>query len=120
MLLGVQEAIGEEFVGVYLRGSLALGGFDPITSDLDFLVVTKHPPSEKMFADLNVLNTRLAKHPNAYAEELEGTYIDCNALKRFRRGNRYPTIARGDVLRWSEHHANWILERWTVRSTELH
>jgi hypothetical protein len=43
LLLGIQEAIGDELVGVYLRGSLALGDFYSVTSDLDFLAVTKRP-----------------------------------------------------------------------------
>ncbi|SDO78926.1 protein of unknown function [Paenibacillus sp. yr247] len=115
LLLGIQEAIGDELVGVYLRGSLALGDFDPITSDLDFLAVTKLPVSEEKFAVLDALHTRLAKFSNVYAQQLEGAYIDHIALKRFRAGERYPTIERGDFLRSSEHHANWILERWTVR-----
>lgn len=115
LLLAIQEAIGDELVGVYLRGSLALGDFDPVTSDLDFLAVTKLPVSDEKFAVLSVLHTQLAKIPNAYAQQLEGAYIDHNALKRFRAAERYPTIERGGFLRWSEHHTNWILERWIVR-----
>jgi len=115
LLLGIQEAIGDDLVGVYLRGSLALGDFDPVTSDLDFLVVTKLPVSEETFAVLNAFHTRLAKMPNAYAEHLEGAYINCDALKRFRAREWHPTIERGEVLQRSEHHANWVLERWIVR-----
>ncbi|WP_169088978.1 aminoglycoside adenylyltransferase domain-containing protein [Paenibacillus sp. PL91] len=113
--LGIQEAIGDELIGVYLRGSLALGDFDPLTSDIDFLAVTKLPVSERMFTVLNELHSRLAKITNVYADQLEGAYLDYNALKRFQVGERYPTIERGDdSLRWKEHHSNWILERWTV------
>jgi predicted nucleotidyltransferase len=115
LLLGIQEAIGDDLVGVYLRGSLAFGDFDPDTSDLDFLSVTKLPVSEEKFAVLNALHTRLSKISNPYAEQLEGAYIDIAALKRFRIGEWYPTIARGEVLRLSEHRTNWVLERWIVR-----
>jgi predicted nucleotidyltransferase len=115
LLLGIKEAIGDDIVGVYLRGSLALGDFDPVTSDIDFMAVTKLPVSEEKFAVLKAFHTRQAKIPSAYAEHLEGAYIDRDALKRFRAGERHPTIERGEVLRWSEHHTNWILERWTVR-----
>ncbi|MEV5026642.1 aminoglycoside adenylyltransferase domain-containing protein [Paenibacillus sp. LPE1-1-1.1] len=113
--LGIQEAIGDELIGLYLRGSLALGDFDPLTSDIDFLAVTKLPVSEVMFTVLNDQHSRLANITNVYADQLEGAYFDLNALKRFRAGERYPTIERGDFLRWRVHHSNWILERWTVR-----
>jgi predicted nucleotidyltransferase len=38
---------GENFVGVYLHGSLAMGGFHPRQSDLDLLVVTAQPLSSE-------------------------------------------------------------------------
>jgi hypothetical protein len=37
----LQEVVGDDLVGVYLHGSLALGCFNPALSDVDFLVVTK-------------------------------------------------------------------------------
>ena len=52
LLDGVREALGENFVGCYLCGSLALGGFDPEASDVDVLVVTGRPVSDAEFAAL--------------------------------------------------------------------
>ncbi|MER2262308.1 MAG: aminoglycoside adenylyltransferase domain-containing protein [Psychrobacillus sp.] len=37
----IQTVIGDNTVGFYLHGSLALGGFNPISSDIDLLVVTE-------------------------------------------------------------------------------
>ena len=37
----VRGVVGEDVVGVYLHGSLALGCFNPALSDIDLLVVTK-------------------------------------------------------------------------------
>ena len=36
-----QDVLGENLVGVYLHGSLAMGGFNPAKSDLDLLVVVE-------------------------------------------------------------------------------
>lgn len=115
LLSGIQEALGNNLVGVYLRGSLATGDFDPVTSDLDFFAITERPVSEAEFAALRLLHTRLSNLPNKFGHELEGPYINRAAARRFRPGERYPTIARGEALEWSEHRANWVLERWTVR-----
>ncbi len=115
LLPGIQQALGDGLVGVYLRGSLALGDFAPDTSDLDFLAVTELPVSGEKFAVLKLFHTRLAQIPNKYAGHLEGAYMDRAALKRFRAGERHPTLERGEVLRLSEHRSNWVLERWIVR-----
>jgi predicted nucleotidyltransferase len=37
---GLQEALGDDLIGVYVHGSLALGCFNPALSDLDVLVVS--------------------------------------------------------------------------------
>lgn len=37
---GIQRIIKENFVGFYIHGSLAMGGFNPRSSDIDVLVVT--------------------------------------------------------------------------------
>jgi predicted nucleotidyltransferase len=112
---GIREALADNLVGVYLRGSLATGDFDPVGSDIDFFAVTERPVSEAEFAALAALHARLAKLPNRYAPHLEGPYIYRAAARRFRPGERHPTIARGEVLKWTEHRDNWVLERWTVR-----
>lgn len=112
---GIQEALHDNLVGVYLRGSLALGGFDPMTSDIDFLVATKAPITDKEYSKLSECHSEIAKSSNVYSNELEGAYIDCDSLTRYQEGKWYPTVERKGVLQWSKHQHNWILERWTVR-----
>jgi predicted nucleotidyltransferase len=43
LVQGLREALGDELVGVYLHGSLALGCFNPALSDIDLLVITRRP-----------------------------------------------------------------------------
>lgn len=42
MKKGITEIINNDFLGFYLHGSLAMGGFNPKSSDIDVLVVTKN------------------------------------------------------------------------------
>jgi hypothetical protein len=114
-LVGVQDALKDNLVGIYLRGSLALGDFDPETSDLDLLAVTEQPVAEAEFAALASLHAQIGTLPNPYANELEITYLDRAALRRFQPGLSHPTLGRGETLIRSEHHTNWLLERWAVR-----
>lgn len=59
------EDIGDNMVGVYLHGSLAMGCFNPISSDIDLLVATSTPLTNE--ACRKVLTTLLehsaAPHP---------------------------------------------------------
>ena len=115
LLLGVQDALGDNLVGVYLRGSLALGDFIPATSDIDVLVVTERPVADAEFARLADLHARLAKSSYTYGNRHEIAYVDRAAWRRFEPGRRHPSLGQGEALAWSEHRDNWILERWTVR-----
>ncbi len=115
LLPGVQAALGSDLVGVYLRGSLALGDFDPVTSDIDFLTVTERPVTENQFAALAELHSGLATLLNPYARHLEGSYIDRMALRRFGPGERrHPSIGPDWTFGWADHGADWVLERWIV------
>lgn len=117
LLAGVRERLGENLVGVYLRGSLASGDFIAETSDVDVLAVTERRVGDMEFAALAALHAELAAMPNPYADRLEMAYIDRAAVRRFAAGLRHPTLGQGEHgrLAWSEHHNNWILERRTVR-----
>ena len=115
LLAGVRQELGEQLVGLYLRGSLALGDFDPATSDVDVLAATKLPVTQDQFAGLAALHAQLAASANTYANRMEMAYIDRAALRRFEGGRRHPTLSQGETLVWDEHRDHWILERWVVR-----
>ena len=112
---GIRRVLGENLVGVYLRGSLATGDFTPETSDLDLLAVTEQPVSDAEFAALAAMHRELAALSNPYANRVEIAYIDRRALRRYVPGREHPTLEQGEALRWSAHDSNWILERWVVR-----
>lgn len=115
LLTGARQVLKRNLAGVYLRGSLAHGGFRADTSDVDILAVTETPVGDAEFDALAALHAQLASLPNPYGNRIEIAYIDRAALRRFRPGLLHPTRGQGAALERSEHHANWILERWTVR-----
>jgi len=115
LLPGIRYALGDNLVGVYMRGSLAIGDFIPDTSDVDLLAVTERRVHDAEFATLAALHATVAATPLRYANRLEIAYVDRAALRRFESGLHHATLGQGEALAWTEHHANWILERWTVR-----
>lgn len=115
LLPKLQNTLGENLVGVYLRGSLALGDFNPSTSDLDLLTVTNLALSEEEFVQVADIHAQLARQEIPYGRQHENAYLPREALKHYRSGEQHPTLYQGEALKWSEHQMNWVLERWTVR-----
>lgn len=119
LLFAVQTELDQAFVGLYVRGSLVLGDFDPETSDVDFLVVTEERLDDAQFAALHAMHRRLEGSRSLYARRYEVAYRDRLALRRFVPHERHATLGQGESPEWSEHGANWTVERWTVREHGL-
>lgn len=116
LLAGVRDALGDNLLGFYLRGSLALGDFNPDTSDVDLLVVTERPVSGAEFEALAALHARIPARENQYGRQYEVSYVDRPSLKRFAPGERrHPTVGSDWPFVRAEHRDNFILERWMVR-----
>jgi len=116
LLSSVRKALGDNLLGFYLRGSLALGDFDLETSDVDILVVTERRVSQTEFEALAALHTRIPARDNVYGRHYEVSYVDRVSLKSFGPGERrHPTVGSDWQFMWAEHRDNFILERWMVR-----
>jgi len=74
--------LGDQFIGMYLYGSLAYGGFDR-DSDVDFVVVTTTELSEATFKSLRALHDHIATLDSWCATQLEGSYPPLHALRQF-------------------------------------
>lgn len=82
LLPDVQSILGEQFIGMYLYGSLAYSGFDR-DSDVDYVVVTREELPEELFSALQDMHMRIAKLDSWCATQLEGSYIPQQALRHF-------------------------------------
>lgn len=82
LLAGAQSALREQFVGMYLYGSLASGDFNPDTSDVDFLIVTEGELSEERVHELEMLHQRLWASGLKWAAKLEGAYAPRQLIRR--------------------------------------
>ncbi|MFW6068815.1 MAG: aminoglycoside adenylyltransferase domain-containing protein [Chloroflexota bacterium] len=118
LLVQVQAILGPQFRGFYLHGSLALGDFDPVRSDIDFVVVTTGSLNGETVDDLADMHAQLAAGDSKWGRELEGSYIPQKALRRHNPQNAtHPHIERGGVLRVEQHHSDWIIQRHVLRES---
>ena len=116
VLDGARTILGDRFVGMYLYGSLALGDFDPASSDIDFLVVTDADLPADRVAALQAMHDHIASSDSPWATEIEGSYISLDALRRYDPAHaRHPLIDRGGRLRLEQHETDTVIKLHGLR-----
>lgn len=119
------RALGSNFVGYYLQGSLAIGDFD-LTSDVDFIIVVREDFAEDRAKEIEALHQETYAGDNRWVKHLEYSFFPQELLRTpsspfhdngrndderrrlwyFDNGSR--TIERSD-------HDNTLVVRWTLR-----
>lgn len=117
LLSNVKEILQDQFIGMYLFGSLANGDFDD-HSDIDVLIVTNAEIPSISFLALQEMHERIIQKDSPWAIQLEVSYIPQNAMRRFdARNNLHPHMDRGDgeKLHMMMHAQDWIIQRHILR-----
>lgn len=91
------HALGDRLIGVWAGGSLALGDFDPVHSDVDLVAVTRDRMSVAERARVEVMHRELAGLDKSWLGRLEVLYLaqvdlrpDSNGLSQ-----RVPAMEKG-------------------------
>jgi hypothetical protein len=111
----VQVILGENFCGVYLQGSFAVGDADE-HSDVDFTVVTQGELNDVQVAALRVMHERLYALDVPWAQHLEGSYVPKDSLRHV-DPSRVPYLYLDNgapELIW-DNHCNSAVVRWSLR-----
>ena len=115
LLTNVKEILGDQFVGMYLYGSLSSGDFNPATSDIDFLVVTKDILPEETISKLEAMHNQTWATSAKRAGELEGSYVHKELIRRHDpNGAPCPTVNEGKFY-VDQRGSDWIIQRHVVR-----
>ena len=115
LLSGVKEILGDQFVGMYLYGSLSSGDFNPQTSDIDFLFVTASMLSEGMIAKLEAMHKQTWATSLKRAGKLEGAYVPKELIRRHDpNGVPCPAVNEGRFY-VATLGSDWIIQRHIVR-----
>lgn len=75
LVADLQAMLGDELLGFYLGGSLALGDFNPRRSDIDFVAVTVDALRPRQLVALEQVHTRLWATAGPWATKLDGSYV---------------------------------------------
>ena len=107
----IQAILGSRFLGMYLSGSLALGDFDPHSSDIDFVVVTDAEIADDLFVALQDMHTHFDESLSPWAAKVEAVYIPQDALRHSAPTTaRYPQIEKGTTLFKDHLESGWIFQ----------
>ncbi|HJQ13700.1 MAG TPA: aminoglycoside adenylyltransferase domain-containing protein [Anaerolineales bacterium] len=115
--MNVKEILNDQFIGMYLYGSLANGGFDE-HSDIDVIIVTTEEISADTFSALHRFHKWINEIDSPWATQIEVSYMPQVALRRFDPTNKlHPHLDRGDneVLHMMSHESDWIVQRHVLR-----
>jgi 8-oxo-dGTP pyrophosphatase MutT (NUDIX family) len=111
-----QAILGDQWIGMYLAGSLAAGEFDPLRSDIDFVVVTASelfPAQVQSIASMHA--GLLNRHPD-WANKLEGTYIPLLRLRRYNPAAAcFPSARSGGSFGIDKQGIDGIIQRAILR-----
>ena len=112
---GAGEALGEQLVGLYLHGSLALGDFSPPSSDIDFHAATDGALDGPALERLAAMHAAF-KSEGGWPARLEGVYFPVAALRRHDPSAApAPTVGVDWDLRPGRPGPTWALDRWVTR-----
>lgn len=113
-LTQVRRILGDRFRGMYLDGSLALGDFNPQSSDIDFVVATDGTLPDAVFLALRDMHARFDTSDSPWATEVEAVYVPREAMRRYDAAHaRWPRIERGETLVMQQGDSGWIVH-WSI------
>jgi hypothetical protein len=116
LLSGSREILGSNLFGLYLFGSLASGGFDPDTSDIDFVAVTRLDCAGETAARLGELSRQLQQTGAPWAAKLEGSFLPARLFEEPDPDyGLYPTIGMGGWFGMDHKGIERPLQRFMLR-----
>ena len=96
LLSNVQSTLEDQFVGLYLGGSLALGDFNPHRSDIDFVAVTFDELAPERVTALQAMHTRLWATGTKWARRLDGSYVPQQVFRHWTADHPPCPFVEGD------------------------
>ncbi|MFN8373831.1 MAG: DUF4111 domain-containing protein [Anaerolineae bacterium] len=116
----IHAILGRQFVGMYIYGSLALGDFNPKSSDIDFIVISDGDIDDPLFETLAQFHNKFNASGSAWANKVEAIYVSLDALESVEAtAARYPQIEKGKLLVREPLEVAWIFQRHILRERAI-
>ena len=112
---GIASILGDDFVGLYLFGSLVYGDFTDGVSDIDLVTVTRRIITERDIDQLREMHRNIVERHPAWDDRIEVAYQSLHGLRTFRT-ERSPMgiISPGEPLHLVEAGDEWLVNWYFV------
>lgn len=115
LLEGWRGILGDKFLGAYLGGSFAHGGWDEY-SDVDFNVVVESDLNQNELVILKVLHTRIYNIDTNWSKHLEGSFFPKEVLSDLSKVDQPLWYLDNGSLDFQRScHDNTLVNRWVLR-----
>lgn len=119
LLNGIRPILGRNFLGGYLGGSFAHGGWDAY-SDVDFVIVVEEDLDPRILDDLKAVHAGVFTINHYWAKHLEGSYFPRAVLSDLNRTNEPLWYLDNGSLNFERStHDNTLVNRWVLREFGL-
>ncbi len=119
LVSGMQVILKENFLGAYLGGSFAHGGWDAY-SDVDWDAVIAHDLTPASREELKVLHARIFTRDSYWARHLEGAYFPRDVLGDLTRTDEPVWYLDNGSLNFERStHDNTLVVRWVLRESGI-
>jgi predicted nucleotidyltransferase len=108
-------ALGDELEAVWVFGSAVAGGFDPIASDFDVIVVTRGDVVELGIEVFQGLVEAVAARSAEWADRIDIVFVGHAVLASFRSGGSLYAISHDEPLQRFDDADDWLQTWFVVR-----
>lgn len=114
LLLQIQSILANEFVGMYIGGSLASNSFNNETSDIDCYIITSKVLSENMVRKIEAMHNQFYSNKLKYVKKIEASYIPQKDLLDFDPQGMRPYFNEGRYY-LGQYGNNYLIELFVLR-----
>ncbi|HAU1322417.1 TPA: GNAT family N-acetyltransferase [Legionella pneumophila] len=118
LLSQIQSILTNEFVGMYIGGSLASDSFNSETSDIDCYIITTKILSENMVRKIEEMHNQFYSSKLKYAKKIEASYIPQKDLLDFDPQAMRPYFNEGRYY-LGHYGNNYLIELFVLREKAL-
>jgi len=118
LLLQIKSILTDEFVGMYIGGSVASNGFHCETSDIDCYIITTNMLPNDMINKIEEMHKKFYSSKLQYAKKIEASYIPQKTLFNFDPNGLRPYFNEGSFYQ-GQYGSNYLIELHVLRENGI-
>jgi hypothetical protein len=96
LLQKVQDILQEQFIGMYIGGSIANNSFNSAISDIDCYIVTSDVLSERLIHNIEEMHKQIYTSKLPFANKIEASYLPHDIFLNFDPNDTRPYFNEGN------------------------